>query len=272
MSKTPIKYYGGKTNMLPHILPLIPEHKIYIEPFCGGAAVFWEKPPCKCEVLNDTNGNLMNFYRVARDRKMRLHLENLVETSLHSEELWRKTKDIYLNPDKHKKVIRAWALWYQCNFSFGAVVTSSFAHSLKENGKNLFQIKLDYMKKSFQQTINRLDNCTLLNNDVLQTLNGTYNDKQTFAYIDPPYYNSDCGHYKGYTEADYIKLLTFLGTEFKGRFLLSSYQSEPLNQAIALYGWETKHITQNLAVTGKSGRTKTEVLTWNYELTQKTLF
>lgn len=33
--KTPISYYGGKQNMLKHILPLVPEHKIYIEPYFG---------------------------------------------------------------------------------------------------------------------------------------------------------------------------------------------------------------------------------------------
>lgn len=34
--KTPISYYGGKQNMLKDILPLIPEHTIYIEPYFGG--------------------------------------------------------------------------------------------------------------------------------------------------------------------------------------------------------------------------------------------
>lgn len=33
--KTPISYYGGKQNMLKHILPLVPEHKTYIEPYFG---------------------------------------------------------------------------------------------------------------------------------------------------------------------------------------------------------------------------------------------
>ena len=38
--RTPITYYGGKQTMLPHILPLIPNHEVYTEAFCGGAAVF----------------------------------------------------------------------------------------------------------------------------------------------------------------------------------------------------------------------------------------
>lgn len=41
--KTPITYYGGKRKMVNHILPLIPEHSLYAEPFAGGAAIFWAK-------------------------------------------------------------------------------------------------------------------------------------------------------------------------------------------------------------------------------------
>jgi len=32
--KTPISYYGGKQTLLKHILPLIPNHKLYTEAFC----------------------------------------------------------------------------------------------------------------------------------------------------------------------------------------------------------------------------------------------
>lgn len=43
--KTPVTYYGGKQTMVSKILPLIPEHKLYAEPFAGGAAIFWAKEP-----------------------------------------------------------------------------------------------------------------------------------------------------------------------------------------------------------------------------------
>ena len=59
--RTPISYYGGKQTMLPHILPLIPEHQIYVEPFFGGGAVFWAKQPAKAEIINDFNANVVNF-------------------------------------------------------------------------------------------------------------------------------------------------------------------------------------------------------------------
>ena len=55
LMKTPITYYGGKQTMLKYILPLIPTHSLYTEAFCGGAAVFFAKPPSDGEVINDLN-------------------------------------------------------------------------------------------------------------------------------------------------------------------------------------------------------------------------
>ncbi|MBA3830125.1 MAG: DNA adenine methylase, partial [Taibaiella sp.] len=46
------------------ILPLIPEHVLYNEPFSGGAAILFAKELSEIEVLNDTNGELINFYKV----------------------------------------------------------------------------------------------------------------------------------------------------------------------------------------------------------------
>jgi DNA adenine methylase len=65
--KTPLIYYGGKTLLLQHILPLIPTHITYYEPFVGGGAVFWAKEPSIIEVINDTNGQVVNFYRALKN-------------------------------------------------------------------------------------------------------------------------------------------------------------------------------------------------------------
>jgi hypothetical protein len=68
-----IQWPGGKRWLLPVILPLIPPHTCYVEPFGGGLSVLLAKPRSPVEVANDTDGDLVNFYRVAR-----FHLEPLL--------------------------------------------------------------------------------------------------------------------------------------------------------------------------------------------------
>jgi len=60
--KTPIPYYGGKQEMVKDILPLIPKHHVYCEPFAGGASVFFGKKPANINVINDINGHVVNFW------------------------------------------------------------------------------------------------------------------------------------------------------------------------------------------------------------------
>nr|DAS50173.1 MAG TPA: DNA adenine methylase [Caudoviricetes sp.] len=78
--RTPISYYGGKQTMLPHILPLIPQHKIYTEPFFGGGAVFWAKEQTKTEIINDFNANVFNFYKVLKTdfEELRMLIEKTI--------------------------------------------------------------------------------------------------------------------------------------------------------------------------------------------------
>jgi len=40
----------------------MPEHKVYLEPFCGGASVFFRKRPSQTEILNDLDDDIPNFF------------------------------------------------------------------------------------------------------------------------------------------------------------------------------------------------------------------
>ncbi|GHT89919.1 hypothetical protein FACS1894137_19280 [Spirochaetia bacterium] len=68
--RTPLSYYGGKQQLATRILGMIPEHQIYCEPFCGGAAIFFSKEPSKVEIINDTNGEIITYLPT---RKFNLH-------------------------------------------------------------------------------------------------------------------------------------------------------------------------------------------------------
>ena len=122
--KTPISYYGGKQNMLKHILTLVPEHKIYIEPFFGGGSLFWAKEPAKCEVINDVNMNLVNFYQVLKNNGAALEMK--IKETLHSRETYKKAMLIYDCPwlFADDPVIRAWAMYVVTNQGFLHMVGS----------------------------------------------------------------------------------------------------------------------------------------------------
>jgi len=49
----PLAYIGGKNRLASRIIPLIPKHTTYVEPFAGGAQVFFHKEPSAIEILND---------------------------------------------------------------------------------------------------------------------------------------------------------------------------------------------------------------------------
>jgi DNA adenine methylase len=113
--KTPISYYGGKQQLAKTIVGLIPPHRIYCEPFMGGGAIFFAKPPSSVEVINDCNGEIINFYEVMqRDFTA---LEKEVTISLHSWKQYHQAEVIYANPELFDRVKRAWAVWMLANSS-----------------------------------------------------------------------------------------------------------------------------------------------------------
>src|ERR1017187_9322656 len=62
----PLAYIGGKNRLAAKIISLLPEHTTYVEPFAGGAQVFFHKRPSEVEVLNDLDGEIVNLLRVCQ--------------------------------------------------------------------------------------------------------------------------------------------------------------------------------------------------------------
>jgi DNA adenine methylase len=67
LSRPVLRYHGGKWRLAPWIISLFPEHNRYLEPYGGGGSVLMRKPPVDCEVYNDLDGEIVNFFRVLRD-------------------------------------------------------------------------------------------------------------------------------------------------------------------------------------------------------------
>lgn len=246
--------------MARHILPLIPEHNLYCEPFAGGAAIFFAKQPSEVEILNDTNRELVNFYRVVQGDFVSLEKE--IQITLHSRDLHRKASVIYNNPDMFSEIKRAWALWVLSAQGFAGQLDSSWGF---DKTRNSTPKKVDNKRKAFTIDLAiRLQQVQIECADALYIIRSR-DTKESFFYVDPPYFNSDMGHYDGYSKEDFEALLKLL-SQIQGKFLLSSYPSDALNDAIRLFKWHTRSFDATVSVNARSGKKKgkVEVLTANY--------
>lgn len=262
MPKTPITYYGGKLNLVSEILPLIPEHRIYTEAFFGGGAVFFAKTPSEAETINDTNNMVVNFFEVVKTDFDGLKVK--IEATLFSRATYSVAHVIYRMPHLFDKIQQAWAFYIATNMGFSCQIGSwgydKYGKRVKafQNKKMLFN----------QEMFKRLENAQIENNDALKVIQSR-DTQDAFHYVDPPYIDSNQGHYGGYTLENYKELLETL-TSVKGKFLLSSYPSEILDTYIKNNGWHTKTFDKPLsakkAVKGKPRDRKIEVLTANYPI------
>lgn len=261
--KTPISYYGGKQKLASKIIDLIPEHTLYCEPFLGGAAVFFAKQQSAVEVINDTNKELINFYKVVQNEFVSLEKE--IRISLHSRDLHRKASVIYNHPDMFSEIKRAWAVWVLACQSFSSQMDGSFGFDLS---KNTTTKKIINNRDRFtEEYAIRLQNVQFEATDALYVIKSR-DTVGSFFYCDPPYFNSDCGHYDGYSEQDFENLLQQLA-KTKGKFLLSSYPSDVLKRYSLANGWNTWSLEQGVTINNKGGgyqKRKIEVLTANYPI------
>jgi DNA adenine methylase len=260
--RTPISYYGGKQKLVAKILPLIPEHRLYAETFVGGGAVFFAKPASEIEVINDTNRELINFYSVLQNKF--IDIEKMVRVTLHSRSLHDDAWVVYNKPHLFDEIKRAWAVWVLSTQSFSSLLDGSFGY---DKTCNTTTRKVSNKRNEFTEQLTiRLQNVQIESADALYIIQSR-DSVDAFFYCDPPYYNSDMGHYDGYSEQDYENLLKLL-CSIKGKFLLSSYPSPLLQRYIKANGWHFQCFEQGVSVAAKSGymKRKWEMLVANYKI------
>lgn len=206
-------YSGGKRRLLKYILPLIPEHSTYIEPFAGGLAVFLAKQPVKLEVVNDFNKEIANFYRYVH-----FHLNALIselEWYLHS----RETFDLLLTNQGLTELQRA-ARWYLLKVSSFSGFGTHYARD-RDTFRGFSQTRYLPMINELHK---RLEDCYIENKDWEEIIK-FFDKLDSFTYLDPPYCTGDSGIYDAFSKFDMQRLRNRTDI-MKGKWLLSCDDSE----------------------------------------------
>lgn len=246
--KTPITYYGGKQLMVKTILPMIPSHRIYCEPYFGGGAVFFAKPPSYLEAINDINENLVTFYLLLQNNFEELNKK--IQQTLCCESEWKRARAIWQGK-KATQLERAWAVWMLTNFSFSGSPDGGWKWCNGSAGSHVGRV-MRHSRENFTVALHeRIKDVQISCRDAMLCIDQR-DTKDTFFYLDPPYPGCVQKHYRGFTFENLEALLTRLAT-IKGKFLLSQFMSDTLMEHIAKNGWNYKTVTMAMKVANFKG-------------------
>lgn len=206
-------YPGGKTRLLDQILPLIPDHARYVEPFAGGLAVLLGKPCAKLEVINDLDYEVANFYRYVR-----YHFDALV-TELGTYLSSREDFELLLKNPGYTDLQRA-CRWYLLKvMSFGGM-SGTFGRAV--DGFTGFD--RDRHIEKIRAVASRLNRVVIESQDWEEVVK-FYDKPDSFHFFDPPYV--DCGKtaYNPFSEFDMERVRTRLDN-LKGNWILTCDDSD----------------------------------------------
>lgn len=226
MSLNLTKYHGGKAKLADWIISHMPPHKCYVEAFGGMASVLLSKRSAQSEVYNDINGEVVNVFRMVRERGEELaHKINMTLFARDEMELAYEWTDDPLEQAR-RFLVR----------SEMAVTTTS----INEKSGLRSAINGDYASQFFTfytrpevilKVRERLARVCIENTDAINLLK-RFDKPQTLFYLDPPYLNSTRGASsvrKGYqcnmTDAQHVELLEKC-LQLKGMCMISGYPNE----------------------------------------------
>lgn len=265
-----IPWIGGKHYMISKLLPLIPKHDIYIEPFVGGGSLFFAKIPAKINVISDIEPSLINFYK-------EVSKGNLCKYINHWPEAWNKKdkliylKDIFNKAKKNINSLNSFEYLLYINMlpvPSDDCIKNQCGTKVNLNSKNQTKInriinndmiinKLKYCNKYY----NLLKDTIILNQDY-KTVIKKYDNKNAFIYLDPPYITAQKRIYSNFPD---IKEIVKTLTTIKGKFILSYSYYEPL---IKLVNNKFNIYTIDMYYPSKK-KTVEELIITNYKLENK---
>jgi len=222
-----VKYRGGKSKEIPHLIKHIPQFNgKYIEPFFGGGALFFHLEPKKA-IINDINLKLISFYIGVKDNFEILKTELSEIEKIYAinrrkfEELKSKTPDERVDDENEP-------LYYQIRNMFNDLSEKKYSEALlyffinktaysgmiRYNSKGEFNVPYGRYANLNTSLVTKAHNNLLINTEIY---NLDYSeifrmaDKDDFMFLDPPYdcVFSDYGnieHKDGFNERNHIEL------------------------------------------------------------------
>lgn len=254
VTRPALRYFGGKWRLAPWIISHFPPHVTYVEPFCGAASVFLRKRPAQIEVINDLDGEVVNFFRMLRERTDEL-IFAIQATPYSRQEYklsWQPVEDSLERA--RRCYIRMWQGWG------GRNQTSCWRIQHSSNrGKSVVE-EWSQVEHLFN-IAERLKMAFIENDEGIEIIK-RYDQLHTLFYLDPPYLPElrserwTSSAYRCEVDEHYHRqLLELLLEPLQGMVVISGYPSDLYDER--LIGWQRVETT---ARTTNTSNIVTEVI------------
>ena len=251
---TPFVWLGGKSRMVSTIIPLLPPHITYVEPFGGAANLLLAKKTSTVEVYNDASGLLVNFFRVLQNPiQMAALMDRLKYTPYARMEYGRALEHL----DDTDPVMKAWGFFVaQCQGisgggSLGARKASNWGYARTTDQAQSFRGHVEKLPAIAE----RLLGVHIEHGDGVKGIQ-RWDAPDTLFYIDPPYADATRTNKSGraayHCEIDDDGQQTLVDAllRLQGGAILSGYRS-PLYAPLENAGWERGEFAMDLAAAAR---------------------
>jgi DNA adenine methylase len=254
-----LNYVGSKWNIANWIIQHMPEHNVYLEPFFGSGAVLFNKLAAKIETVNDIDGNVVNLFKVIREKPNEL-AKAVGFTPYSRDEYYRSFE---LLEQELSDVERARVFLIRCWMARGGKTSdrTGWRHNIDVSTMNALP-DWNVLPETILAAAKRLKEVQIECQDAV-TLIERYNREDCLIYADPPYLleTRTQRHYAHeMSNEEHIKLLEVLN-KHRGFVLLSGYDNELYNDLLPSWTKITK-----MAQT-EAAQVKQEVLWLNPQTT-----
>jgi DNA adenine methylase len=249
----PLAYIGGKNRLAKRIISLLPAHTTYVEPFAGGAQVFFHKQPSEVEVLNDLDGEIVNFLRVCQ-----WHYQELVRSlaycpaSRRLHELFGATVPATLTD-----IQRAARFFYLQKNSFGGLVIGQRFHYGVIQRPNYNPNRIPEVIEQAHQRLQHVQIESLPYEQILEK----YDRPTTLFYLDPPYWGRKLYRFN-FTNQNFTELERKLHG-LKGKFVLSLDDHPEVRKLFRT--WRIERTELAYTAQRRTGKRYGELLIMNFE-------
>lgn len=241
---------------------ICPPHGCYVESFGGAAGVLLRKPRVYAEVYNDMDGDIVNFFRVLRDPKLRADLIEACRLTPYAREEFEHSYEPTDDP-----LERARRTCVRAAMGFGSAgatkATTGFRTDTRRKYGTAQHNWADY-PAALAAIGDRFTGVLIENRDALDVMRA-HDGPDTLHLVDPPYMHDTRvmraqGGYRHELDVDGHHRLLDAVRGLEGMVLLCGYRHALYDQNLA--GW-ARYETRARISSGRGTATRTEVVWLN---------